>query len=377
MRRFFIIIIFSVFIMTDGTIPAVSSENNRPAGGTEQIFFGNVYGTIFERSSGMPLKEACIYLSEQSVRYVPAKSESAVYSNRGWIVVPSDRLSVLSAVSRSDGSYIINNIRISGTGSTYTVIIESEGLAPVIVDSALILPGAVMALQIDVLMENSMQAHIVDSGRTSSIVVTNNFRHELVRLRETAPIASGTEQTVSVNADDALRLRIYATREGLVGGTTANGHVIKERDHFVALPSTRVLCSKGGYEFQVKLEHNGYTETAPVWDIGPWNIHDNYWEPEDQRLIFQYLKDGGQHGGLVQGLPESQAAYENDFNSGRDEFSRRVVNPAGIDLADGTFWDGLNLNNNAWITVKYLWLEEDEDNSETCFIETAAGENGN
>jgi uncharacterized protein YraI len=32
-----------------------------------------------------------------------------------------------------------------------------------------------------------------------------------------------------------------------------------------------------------------------------------------------------------------------------------VANPAGIDLADGTFWDGLKLKNNAWVTVTYLW----------------------
>ena len=372
MRRFFIFIGFCIFFIIIDTVVAVSSEDNLSVNDADRIFFGNVYGTIIESSSGNPLNGVHIYLTEHPIRFVPEKTATAVYSNRGWIVVPSDRVSVFSAVSRSDGSYIINNIRLTGTGSAYTVIIDAENMAPVIVDSALILPGAVMALQIDVEMVNNRQAHIVDSGQISSIVVTNHFRHELIQSRETEPLASDTEQALSVNADDAFSLRIYATREGLVGGTTANGHVIKERDHFVALPSTRVLCSKGGYEFQVKLEHNGYTEIAPVWDIGPWNIHDNYWDTEEQRLIYEYLKDGGQHGGLGQGLPESQAAYEDDFNAGQDEFGRRVVNPAGIDLADGTFWDGLNLSNNAWITVKYLWLEGDGDDSSTCFIDSAA-----
>ena len=27
------------------------------------------------------------------------------------------------------------------------------------------------------------------------------------------------------------------------------------------------------------------------------------------------------------------------------------LNPAGIDLADGTFWDGLKLTTNSWVTV--------------------------
>ena len=32
-----------------------------------------------------------------------------------------------------------------------------------------------------------------------------------------------------------LTYRVYGTREGLVGGTTANGHIIKSYDRFVAL----------------------------------------------------------------------------------------------------------------------------------------------
>src|SRR5690348_8736170 len=32
--------------------------------------------------------------------------------------------------------------------------------------------------------------------------------------------------------------KVYATREGLVGHTTANGHRVAPADHFVSLPST-------------------------------------------------------------------------------------------------------------------------------------------
>lgn len=32
-----------------------------------------------------------------------------------------------------------------------------------------------------------------------------------------------------------------------------------------------------------------------------------------------------------------------------------MTNPAGIDLADGTFWDGLKLRDNAWVNVTYEW----------------------
>jgi murein L,D-transpeptidase YcbB/YkuD len=52
----------------------------------------------------------------------------------------------------------------------------------------------------------------------------------------------------------AVTARVYATREGLVGRTTANGHVIASRDHFVALPSRRALSPKGSGDYSVKVK---------------------------------------------------------------------------------------------------------------------------
>lgn len=140
---------------------------------------------------------------------------------------------------------------------------------------------------------------------------------------------------------------VFATREGLVGGTTANGHRITSRDHFVALPSRRGLAARGGGEYSVRVcAANGRCAWAPVWDVGPWNTRDDYWALPGVR---QEWWD------LPQGKPASQAAYQDGYNGGRDQFGRKVANPAGIDLADGTFWDGLKLRNNAWVTVTYLW----------------------
>ncbi|TQM82382.1 hypothetical protein FHX81_4786 [Saccharothrix saharensis] len=144
-----------------------------------------------------------------------------------------------------------------------------------------------------------------------------------------------------------LSYRIFATREGLVGGTTANGHVIVSRDHFVALPSRRGLSAKGTGTYSVRVcAANGRCEWAPVWDVGPWNTKDDYWNPSSTREMW---KD------LPQGKPEAQAAYQDGYNGGKDQFGRAVANPAGIDLADGTFWDGLKLTDNAWVTVTYQW----------------------
>ncbi len=46
-------------------------------------------------------------------------------------------------------------------------------------------------------------------------------------------------------------------------------------------------------------------------------------------------------------MPQAQAAYKDKFNGGMDQFGRQVANPAGIDLADGLFWDALGLKNNS------------------------------
>ncbi len=165
-----------------------------------------------------------------------------------------------------------------------------------------------------------------------------------VRAVSLRPMDSGVTPRTSGTAST---YRVFATREGLVGGTTANGHVIVSRDHFVALPSGRGLSPKDGGSYTVRVcATSGRCEWAPVWDVGPWNTHDDYWNPA---AIREDWKD------VTQGEPESQAAYSNGYNGGKDGFGRTVSNPAGIDLADGTFWDGLQLTDNAWVNVTYLW----------------------
>ncbi|GAA1955856.1 hypothetical protein [Amycolatopsis minnesotensis] len=152
----------------------------------------------------------------------------------------------------------------------------------------------------------------------------------------------------SARGNAAASYRVFATREGLVGGKTANGHVIVARDHFVAFPSRRGLSPKGTGDYTVRVcrADRARCEYAPVWDVGPWNVRDDYWNPGAERQSWQ---------DLAQGLPQAQAAYQHGYNGGKDQYGRKVANPAGIDLADGTFWDGLKLSTNAWVDVTYLW----------------------
>jgi hypothetical protein len=156
-------------------------------------------------------------------------------------------------------------------------------------------------------------------------------------------------QLLAARPHSAHTYRVFATREGLVGATTANGHVIRERDHFVALPSRRGLAPRGSGDYTVKVcADSGRCEWAPVWDVGPWNTTDDYWNPADTRQTWQ---------DLPQGRPQAQAAHDNGYNGGLDQYDRKVGNPAGIDLADGTFWDGLGLRDNSWVNVTYLWTD--------------------
>ena len=177
-----------------------------------------------------------------------------------------------------------------------------------------------------------------------------------ITLRDSAQGAAPSISKLTLSADNgaapsiapqltpnSVSYQVYATREGLVGGTTANGHVIQPSDHFVALPSGSALSPNGSSDYSVQVCGPSRCETAPVWDIGPWNTHDDYWDANRAEFT-----------DLPQGKPEAQAAYQNGYNGGRDEFGRTVSNPAGIDLADGTFYN-VGLNDNGWVTVTYLW----------------------
>lgn len=140
--------------------------------------------------------------------------------------------------------------------------------------------------------------------------------------------------------------RVYGYQEGLVGYTTANGHVIQPNDHFVALPCWCALSSLGGHEFEVMLEYNGKTVIAPVWDVGPWNVEDNYWDAPEERTW----------AGLPQGVPQAQAAYFDNYNNGVDGWGRTIGSPGGIDIGDGTFAE-LGMKGSDWVNVTFLWKQ--------------------
>ncbi|SFJ23784.1 hypothetical protein SAMN05421835_1042 [Amycolatopsis sacchari] len=243
----------------------------------------------------------------------------ATGAEAGYLVLPprklDRRVNRVVAEARGSGGFEVD-VRGRLDGHDWTEWIPASG-------GAAVLPAEVTTVQVRV--EVADQRSAVTGVRLTA--------DEVARILVTA-------------AATPLTYRVFATREGLTGNQTANGHVITGRDHFVALPSGRSLSPKGTGDYTVRVckTDNSRCEYAPVWDKGPWNTQDDYWNADRQMWT-----------DLPQGEPEAQAAYQDGYNGGKDQYGRKVANPAGIDLADGTFWDGLQMPDNGWVDVTYLW----------------------
>lgn len=115
--------------------------------------------------------------------------------------------------------------------------------------------------------------------------------------------------------------KIRATREGLVGGTTASGYVVDTVVPFVSLPARLALG-------RFVLVYNPLTAMrcfAVVLDVGPWNV-------EDDAYVF--------------GSSRPQA------ESGVD-LSGRPTNGSGIDLGEAV-WKSLGMADNTEVVWFFL-----------------------
>jgi hypothetical protein len=166
--------------------------------------------------------------------------------------------------------------------------------------------------------------HVVSGAGTVEVT--------LIRVLNTGDIGRTYNATLTFNnssstASGTIKVwfDVLASREGLVGGTTACNHTITANDHFVALPSTG-LCNTN-----VSLVNGANSEDTSVRDVGPWFPHgaptsgnpcvggnDQYW--------------------TTTGVPRAE--------------SSPCSNGAGIDLADGTF-AALGLTGNGRIKWRF------------------------
>jgi len=311
----------------------------------EKDYVGNVYGFVRDAVTGGPLKDAEVVLITEPLKKTTDVSGLATKTNKGWLVVPEEvHSSPLRGTTNEEGHFLINSVPTPFPSKNYTIIARVPEYDWQIIDQVPVLPGSLMALEVTFsLSKNGGQAVVFAKGDAEAPF---RYRHEksyeVGKLDTSAQLMAQQLYLTS----GTLAAGVYATREGLVGGTTANGHVIQQRDWFAALPSRKALASNWSYSSQVRISYNGRSVTVPVWDVGPHNSKDDYWNPSSVREMW---KD------LPQFMPEAQAAFYNGYNGGKDQYGGRVQNPAGIDIADGAFWDGLGMTNNDWVTVEYLF----------------------
>lgn len=268
-------------------------------------------------------------LTLASDAYAPAAAGGT--DRQGWTVLPAhtlntaaNQVSVVTDATTPAGTTVTVEVRGGTADGHWTEWRESAAGTPAE------LPAAADRMQARIDLSAPASGRPVPTVRKVTLTADHDGRSQA------APAAR-------------LTAKVFATREGLVGKKTANGHVIKSNDHFVALPSGRALNPNDrthDYEVKVCNPANKKCETAPVFDVGPWNTKDDYWNPSSKRQEWKDLK---------QGMPEAQAAYQKGYHGGKDQFGRKVANPAGIDLADGTFRNGLGLKDNGWVEVTYLW----------------------
>ncbi|MGN6031032.1 MAG: SH3 domain-containing protein, partial [Thermomicrobiales bacterium] len=190
---------------------------------------------------------------------------------------------------------------------------------------------------------------------------------------DAAPAAE-TDGATDLRGQASRGYRVFATREGLVGGYTSNGHLITPWDYFVSLPACTSMSCPGaspgrsgftncGSLCYVKVTNpaTGACRTEPVIEVGPWFTVDDWWNPADVRFLNK-LPSNRQI--LPQGYPGAQAAWEGknvgygwgSNGIGGSDYYSSVGNQAAIDLADGTYWSlGIGGVVGNWVDVEMLW----------------------
>jgi hypothetical protein len=120
--------------------------------------------------------------------------------------------------------------------------------------------------------------------------------------------------------------------------------------YWVALPHKKARFS-GGRKVRITDVGKGTSARAPVKDTGPWNIRDNYWRTRKDRSMWN---------DLPRCVPESQAAYFDNYHGGKDQFGREVANPAAIDITPAVarrmgVWKKIQHRGLIEVRVQFLW----------------------
>jgi hypothetical protein len=105
---------------------------------------------------------------------------------------------------------------------------------------------------------------------------------------------------------------------------------------------------KFGDRPEVPIKRGKRTVRPRIKEVGPWNTYDNYWRSGKKRDMWR---------NLPRCKPKAEAAYFREYNKGKDEFGREVLNPAGVDLTPAAARKlGLAKYENAWVDVRFPWV---------------------
>jgi hypothetical protein len=165
-----------------------------------------------------------------------------------------------------------------------------------------------------------------------------------------APTTAPADQTVTATAHYGVAptFRIRATRQGMIGGRTANGYIIPPHARFVSLPCWCSLSTLGGDEYKVRITYRGRSTVVPVYDVGPYSGRDDYWN-EVRRGYPE----------LMRGWPQDHAAYYEGHNGGWAD-KGYVRFPTAMDVGDGAWRDDLGIvGDQAEVEVTFLWMGHD------------------
>lgn len=122
---------------------------------------------------------------------------------------------------------------------------------------------------------------------------------------------------------------VTASREGLVGETTASGFVIKKDSVFVALPHRKSLGE------WVAVRYKDLVMVCKVKDVGPHSIYDDYWNHSERGP-----------------LAEQGVRVPKRWG--------KAKNKAGIDLSDG-LWDWFGIKRGVGlVNVKWKFIERNK-----------------
>lgn len=159
--------------------------------------------------------------------------------------------------------------------------------------------------------------------------------------------------------DEHWRQEVAEASEG------GSGRVVESKGGRRTLVCDRIFATqyKGYTRFEAALPHRelkfgdrpevpiirGKRSIRPrIKEVGPWNTYDNYWRSGKNRDMWKSLR---------RCVPEARAAYYNDYNNGKDEFGRKVLNPAGVDLTPRAARRlGLDKFQNAWVAVRFPFV---------------------